>query len=77
MNMRRVDQKFLRFLIITVRNVSQLSFFPSQYCFFKVEFSHLGVLNLDIVWCYYKLQNIAELPNGEKRLNVAEASIKK
>ena len=34
----------------------------------------VGLLNLDIAWCYLKTGNISELPDGEQRLAACEKS---
>ena len=39
--------------------------------------SFLGLLNLDISWCYLRLGNLNELPNAQERLNECETNFKK
>lgn len=36
-----------------------------------------ALLNLDIVWCYFCLKSITQLPDAERRLNLCEENFKK
>lgn len=38
---------------------------------------NVGLLNLDITWCYLQLQSITQLPDGERRLMICEDNFKR
>ena len=42
-----------------------------------ISFFFVGLLNLDISWCYLRLGNLNELPNAQERLKECESNFKK
>ncbi|TDG39228.1 hypothetical protein AWZ03_014349 [Drosophila navojoa] len=44
---------------------------------FLESVDNYALLNLDIVWCYMCLKNIAQLPDADRRLSICERSFKR